>query len=75
MIHDYNLHKSGVDKLDQMIKEYRPYRSTRRWPCVVFFDILAFVSQASRVLYCVKSPNSFLAKRKYRKEFLYQLGH
>ena len=58
-----------------MIKEYRPYRSTRRWPCVVFFDILAFVSQASWVLYCVKSPNSFLAKRKYRKEFLYQLGH
>ena len=75
VIHDYNMHKSGVDKLDQIIKEYRPYRSTRRWPCAVFFDIIAFVSQACWVLYCVKSANSFLAKRKYRKEFLYQLGH
>ena len=35
VIHDYNLHKSGVDKLDQMMKEHRPYRSTRRWPSEV----------------------------------------
>ncbi|KAI6646348.1 PiggyBac transposable element-derived protein 4 [Oopsacas minuta] len=36
-ITDYNKNKCGVDKLDQNIKEFRPYRAIRRWPCVVFF--------------------------------------
>ena len=37
IILDYNRYKAGVDKLDQMNKEFRPYRATRRWTLVLFF--------------------------------------
>ena len=75
VILDYNQNKCGVDKLDQLLKEFRPYRTTRRWPCVIFFDLLAFASHASWVLYCLQNPDSNLTKHKNRKEFLYKLGH
>ena len=39
VILDYNKHKGGVDKLDQMLKEFRIYRANRRWPVVLFFDL------------------------------------
>ena len=71
---DYNRHKSGVDKLDQMVKEYRPYRATRRWPCVVFFDLIAMSTQASWILFCIKHPHDNITKIKDRKKFLYKLG-
>ena len=74
IILDYNRYKSGVDSLDQKISAFRPYRTTRRWPCVIFFDLLAYSLQATWVIYCLKYPNSQLAKHKNRKEFLYQLG-
>ena len=74
MILDYNKSKSGVDKLDQQLKEYRSYRVTSRWPCVVFYDLLGFTTIAAWVLYYLKFPDCGLVKRKNRKEFLYQLG-
>ena len=74
MILDYNRNKSGVDKLDQMMKEYRPYRTTRRWPCVIFYDLIAFATQAAYVLFCIKFPSDVIAKFKSRKKFLYLLG-
>ena len=66
---NYNKNKCGVDKLDQLIKEFRPSRTTRRWPCVIFFDLLAFAAHASWVIYCLKNPESNLTKRKTGKSF------
>ena len=74
IILDYNSSKSGVDKLDQLIKEYRSYRATRRWPCVIFYDLIGFASQAVWVIYCKKFPTDKLVLRKARKQFLYTLG-
>ena len=37
---DYNLTKWGVDRLDQMANTYTCRRKTRRWPNVLFFNIL-----------------------------------
>ncbi|KAI6648157.1 PiggyBac transposable element-derived protein 4 [Oopsacas minuta] len=74
IILDYNKSKSGVDKLDQLIKEYRSYRATARWPCVVFYDLIGFSTHAAWVLYCLKFPESKMVKTKNRKEFLYILG-
>ena len=74
IILDYNRNKSGVDKLDQMMKEYRPYRTTRRWPCVIFYDLIALATQAAYVLFCIKFPSDVIAKFKSRKKFLYLLG-
>ena len=74
IIIDYNKGKCGVDKLDQALKEYRCYRSTRRWPCVVFFDLIGFACLAAWTLYSIKFPQCPLVKRKNRKEFLYILS-
>ena len=75
IIQDYNRNKSGVDSLDQKIMAFRPYRTTKRWPCVIFYDLLAYAMHASWVIYCLKYPDSSLVKYKNRKEFLYQLTH
>ena len=74
VILDYNKHKGGVDKLDQMLKEFRIYRANRRWPVVLFFDLLGFMSQASWVIFCLKYPDNPLVQTKNRREFLYRLG-
>ena len=74
IILSYNANKSGVDKLDQMAKEFKPYRATRRWPCVLFFSILSFATQASWVLFCLKYPEDVLVKTKNRKKFIYKLS-
>ena len=68
---DYNKTKSGVDVLDHMLKEYRPYQATRRWPCVIFFDLLSIASQAAYIIFMIKFPQS---KMKQKRKFLYQLG-
>ena len=57
-----------------MNKEFRPYRATRRWTLVLFFDLIALATQAAWVLYCIKYPNESIVKLKNRKIFLYRLG-
>ena len=74
VILDYNANKSGVDKLDQLLKEYRPYRTTRRWPCVIFFDLIAFATLASWVIFTIKYPNHILTTTKNRKKILFLLS-
>ena len=49
IIEDYNANKSGVDSLDQRIHEFRPYRTTRRWPFVIFSDLIAFAMNVCNV--------------------------
>ena len=74
IILDYNAHKSGVDKLDQQLKEYRIYRINRRWPGVLFFYFVNFATFASRVIFCLKFPNDPIVRAKNRREFMYILG-
>ena len=74
IIMDYNKYKSGVDVLDHLLKEYRPYKATRRWPCAVFFDLLSISSHASYVIYKHKFPESEIVRKRERRTFLYQLG-
>ena len=74
LILDYNRHKCGVDVLDQLLKGHRPYRATRRWPCVLFFDLIGLSSHASYVLYTSKFVDSHIARKKQRREYLYMLG-
>ena len=74
MILDYNAHKSGVDKNNQMVKEFKPCRSIHRWPTVVFFDLLGEVALASWILYCLKHPKDEFVLKKERRQFLHLLG-
>ena len=71
---DYNKYKSGIDVLDHMLKEFRPYRATRRWPFVVFCDLLGISSHAAYVLFTHKFPSSVYTKSGKRRMFLYDLG-
>uniref|UniRef100_A0A665ULX8 PiggyBac transposable element-derived protein domain-containing protein n=1 Tax=Echeneis naucrates TaxID=173247 RepID=A0A665ULX8_ECHNA len=40
IIFDYNKNKGGVDNLDKLTATYTCQRMTRRWPMVVFYNIL-----------------------------------
>lgn len=40
IILDYNKNKGGVDNLDKLTATYTCQRMTRRWPMVVFYNIL-----------------------------------
>ena len=73
IILDYNRYKCGVDVLDMMLEGHRPKRTTRRWLCIIFFDLIG-MSQASYVLFCSKFVESDVSKKKKRREFLYNLG-
>ena len=43
IIQHYNSTKSGVDVLDQLVKEYTCKRGTRRWTVIVFYNIHSFI--------------------------------
>ncbi len=40
IILDYNKNKRGVDNLDKLTATYTCQRMTRRWPMVVFYNML-----------------------------------
>jgi len=40
MITFYNKTKIGVDLVDQLYEKYNVARNTRRWPMVIFYDLL-----------------------------------
>ena len=74
IITDYNHNKSGVDILDMLLNGIRPYRATRRWPCVIFYDLIAMAAHASYVLYSIKFPKCPLIVGKKRRIFIYELA-
>lgn len=73
IILDYNAYKFVVDSLDEKTFVFKPYERTRRWPCIIFFDLIAYILQASWVIYCLKYPDLKIVQQKNRKEFLYRL--
>jgi len=40
IVFDYNASKVGVDTMDQMVRTYTSKRMTRRWPIVLFYNLL-----------------------------------
>ena len=50
----YNQTKAGVDTLDQVVRFYTVKRKTRRWPLVIFFNLLDIACYNSFVLYSTK---------------------
>ena len=74
IILDYKKYICYVDVLHVVLKGYHPYWAIRRWSCVVFFELLAMVSQASYVLYCIKYPDKPICRDKKRRDYLYHLA-
>ena len=57
----YNKTKGGVDAMDQMAKAFTVKRKTKRWPLVVYFNMIDLASIAARVVFQCKYPTSSLA--------------
>lgn len=47
----YNVTKSGVDSVDQKIAQYTVSRNTRRWPIVMFYNMINIAGINGHVVY------------------------
>ena len=67
---DYNSTKGGVDTMDQMCLNYTAKRQTKRWPLVLFYNMLDTSIVAASVVYKTKNPHDKLSHNDYRAEFI-----
>ncbi|RZC42715.1 DDE Tnp 1 7 domain containing protein, partial [Asbolus verrucosus] len=63
IITTYNQMKCRVDVVDQLCSNYNCARSTRRWPMVVFYNILNVAGINSMVIHTCNNPNSNMKRR------------
>ena len=54
MVWYYNRTKGGVDKMDQLAHTYTVKRRTKRWPLVVFMNLLDIAAIAAYTAWTVK---------------------
>lgn len=73
MIIDYNRTKGGVDVFDQMVSIYSCSRQTRRWPMVVFYNLLDVAALATIIIYRHSNPPR-KNKKLFRNEKLIELA-
>jgi hypothetical protein len=74
IILDYNSSKGGVDTLDQMVSTFSTKRMTRRWPMVLFYNILDISAVNSYVLWSHLDPTWNENRKQRRRLFLKHLG-
>ena len=53
----YNETKAGVDTMDQMTRNYSCKRKTRRWPLLVFYNMLDISAINAYVIWNALNPN------------------
>ncbi|CAF4508979.1 unnamed protein product, partial [Rotaria sp. Silwood2] len=74
MIHDYNQTKFGVDVVDQCINNYTCRRITRRWPMIVFFNMIDIAAINSLNIWLDQNPDWNVGKKCFRRLFLEELS-
>ncbi|KAB0790446.1 hypothetical protein PPYR_15168 [Photinus pyralis] len=70
----YNSNKGAVDTMDKMVATYSCKRNTKRWPLVLFFNMLDVAGIAAMVIWLCHNPESFGRKAQKRRFFLLDLG-
>ena len=70
----YNKTKIGVDLLDQMLKYYRCYRRTARWPLVLFLNFVDISCLNAYILWMKLHPLWNENQNNKRRHFLLELG-
>lgn len=71
----YNKTKSGVDTLDRMVRTYTSKRMTRRWPVVLFYNMIDVSGVNAFVLWQqLQGETTNVFSKKKRRNFLMQLG-
>ncbi|XP_049323545.1 piggyBac transposable element-derived protein 4-like [Astyanax mexicanus] len=74
MILDYNKNKGGVDNLDKVTGTYTCKRGTKRWPMVVFYNMLDVSAYNAYVVWTEIDPGWNGEKPFKRRLFLEELG-
>ncbi|XP_067253162.1 piggyBac transposable element-derived protein 4-like [Chanodichthys erythropterus] len=74
IILDYNQTKGGVDTLDKVVATYTCQRMTRRWPMVIFFNMLDVSAYNAFVLWTEINPKWNKQRSSKRRLFLEELG-
>uniref|UniRef100_A0A3P9MKV5 PiggyBac transposable element-derived protein domain-containing protein n=1 Tax=Oryzias latipes TaxID=8090 RepID=A0A3P9MKV5_ORYLA len=75
IILDYNKNKGGVDNLDKLTATYTCQRMTRRWPMVVFYNILNVSAYNAFVLWTNIHQGWNSTQNTKRRMFLEELGN
>ena len=75
IIQDYNKNEGGVDNLDKLTATYTCQRMTRRWPMVVFDNILDVPACNAFVLWSHIHQGWNSTKKNKRRMFLEELGN
>ena len=73
IIQYYNSTKGGVDTMDQMVRYYSTKRMTRRWPMVVFFNMID-ISAMNAIIIWIKLQTSLQCKKGVRRALLITLA-
>ncbi|XP_020483419.2 piggyBac transposable element-derived protein 4-like isoform X1 [Labrus bergylta] len=74
IITDYNSCKRAVENLEKVLGTYSCNRRTRRWPMVMFFNIIDISAFNAFVLWTVAEPSWNQTKTCKRRLFLEELG-
>ncbi|XP_041666997.1 piggyBac transposable element-derived protein 4-like [Cheilinus undulatus] len=75
IILDYNRCKGAVDNLDKLVALYSSRRMTRRWPMVLFGNMLDVSAYNALVLWLEVNPEWNRGKNFRRRLFLQELGN
>lgn len=70
----YNATKGGVDTMDQMVRCYSVKRMTRRWPMVIFYNMIDVSALNAYIIWMSLKPTHFSRKSNKRRQFLIALG-
>ncbi|GFN90277.1 PiggyBac transposable element-derived protein 4 [Plakobranchus ocellatus] len=66
----YNGTKGGVDKIDQMAKQFSTKRKSRQWPLVYFCNMLDLSCLAANLIFKENKPNDLLSHQNARSDFI-----
>ena len=71
IINFYNSTKAGVDTLDQLVRFSTVQRKSRRWPLMIFFNVLDIACYNTFVLHVLKYPEFYHEfKNRSRRKFI-----
>ena len=71
---DYNRTKGAVDNVDKLVRTYSTIRKSRRWPMVVFGNLLDLAAYNAYVLFSHVHPEYEAGKSHRRRLFLEKLA-
>ena len=76
MVHDYNAHVLGVDRMDWMMAYYSFQRKSIEWWRKVFFGVLEVTVNNAHIVYKLHTSNPRrLTMKEFRRELAVQLCH